>query len=97
MSSELGPDQRSNFSEFNPIVIAAASIGQDHSATLASNKMLLAIKVQHHGQPSMLLTASTLLPKGFSLDSTLEATKAELEDECDYVRGRTYTKVSQGT
>ena len=96
MSSELGPDWRSNFSEFNPIPIAAASIGQVHSATLASNGMPLAIKVQFPAVAesitsdlnnlSMLLTASALLPKGLFLDSTLKATKAELEDECDYVR-----------
>ena len=96
MSSELGPDWRSNFSEFNPIPIAAASIGQVHSATLASNGMPLAIKVQFPAiaesitsdlnNLSMLLTAAALLPKGLFLGSTLKATKAELEDECDYVR-----------
>jgi aarF domain-containing kinase len=80
MSSELGPDWRSDFSEFDLIPIAAASIGQVHSATLASNGMPLAIKVQFPAVAesitfdlnnlSMLLTASALLPKGLFLDST---------------------------
>jgi aarF domain-containing kinase len=96
MSSELGPDWKSNFSGFNPIPIAAASIGQVHSATLASNGMPLAIKIQFPTVAesitsdlynlSTLLTASALLPKGLFLGSTVKATKAELEDECDYVR-----------
>lgn len=96
MSSELGPEWKSKFSEFNPVPIAAASIGQVHAATLASDGMPVAIKVQFPAVAesitsdlnnlSMLLTASSLLPKGLFLENTLKATKAELEDECDYKR-----------
>ncbi|CAG7848324.1 Protein ABC1 homolog, mitochondrial Flags: Precursor [Serendipita indica DSM 11827] len=96
MATELGADWRSHFSEFNPVPIAAASIGQVHAATLASNGMPLAIKIQFPAVAesitsdlnnlSMLLTASSLLPKGLFLENTLKATKAELEDECDYRR-----------
>jgi aarF domain-containing kinase len=96
MASELGPDWKSHFTDFNPIPIAAASIGQVHSATLASTGMPVAIKIQFPAVAesitsdlnnlSMLLTASALLPKGLFLDSTLKATKEELEDECNYIR-----------
>lgn len=96
MSTELGPTWRSHFSFFNPIPIASASIGQVHAGVLASNGMPVAIKVQFPGVKesidsdlnnlSMLLTASTLLPKGLFLDSTIKVMKAELADECDYLR-----------
>jgi aarF domain-containing kinase len=96
MASELGPEWKSKFSEFNPIPTAAASIGQVHAATLAADGMPVAVKVQFPAVAesitsdlnnlSMLLAASSLLPKGLFLDSTLKATKAELEDECDYRR-----------
>lgn len=96
MTIELGPDWKSKFVDFNPIPIAAASIGQVHSATLASSGMPVAIKIQFPAVAesitsdlnniSLLLTASALLPKGLFLDSTLKATKAEFEDECDYIR-----------
>jgi len=96
MTSELGEDWKSKFSEFNPIPIAAASIGQVHAAALASNGMPVAVKVQFPAVAesissdlsnlSMLLAASSLLPKGLFLESTLKVAKAELEDECDYKR-----------
>ncbi|KAG8834896.1 hypothetical protein FRC17_006443 [Serendipita sp. 399] len=96
MAAELGSEWKTHFSEFNPIPIAAASIGQVHAAKLASNGMPVAVKVQFPAVAesiasdlnniSMLLTASALLPKGLFLDSTLKATKAELEDECNYTR-----------
>ena len=96
MSAELGPTWRSNFSSFNPIPIASASIGQVHSGVLASNGMPVAVKVQFPGikesidsdldNLSLLLAASALLPKGLFLDSTIKATKIELADECDYLR-----------
>ena len=96
MTAELGPEWKSKFSDFNPIPIAAASIGQVHAATLASDGMPVAIKVQFPAVAesitsdlnnlAMLLSASSFLPKGLFLDSTLKATKAELEDECDYKR-----------
>jgi len=96
MSTELGPTWRSHFSSFNPIPIASASIGQVHAGVLASNGMPVAVKVQFPGikesidsdlnNLSMLLAASALLPKGLFLDSTIKATKAELADECDYLR-----------
>ncbi|KAG8846379.1 hypothetical protein FRB91_000868 [Serendipita sp. 411] len=96
MVAELGPEWRGHFSEFNPIPIAAASIGQVHAAKLASNGMPVAVKIQFPAVAesitsdlnniSLLLTASALLPKGLFLDSTLKATRAELEDECNYKR-----------
>lgn len=96
MSSELGPTWRSQFSSFNSIPIASASIGQVHAGVLASNGMPVAVKVQFPGVKesidsdldnlSLLLVASALLPKGLFLENTIKATKVELADECDYIR-----------
>ncbi|KAI9288210.1 ABC1 family-domain-containing protein [Umbelopsis sp. AD052] len=96
MKEQLGSEWRSNFSSFDPIPIAAASIGQVHAATLASNGMSLAIKIQYPGisesidsdlnNLKTLVTFSNLLPKGLYLDNTIRVTKQELAWECDYVR-----------
>lgn len=94
--SNLGSDWRDLFSSFDEKPIAAASIGQVHSAVLRSNDMPVAIKVQYPGVAdsidsdlknlSILLTASRLLPKGLYLDKTIANARIELAWECDYVR-----------
>ena len=96
MKEQLGSEWRTNFSSFDPIPIAAASIGQVHAATLASTGMELAIKIQYPGisesidsdlnNLKTLVTFSNLLPKGLYLDNTIRVTKQELAWECDYVR-----------
>ncbi|KAF8331997.1 ABC1 family-domain-containing protein [Cantharellus anzutake] len=101
MASELGHDWLSNFSHFNPIPFASASIGQVHHATLAPSVAPsslfreVAVKVQFPNVKSsihsdirnlsILLHGSSLLPRGLFLDKTLAVMKEELEDECDYV------------
>lgn len=94
--SNLGPDWRSLFSEFEETPMAAASIGQVHGAVLASTGMRVAVKIQYPGVKnsissdlnnlSLLLTASTLLPKGLYLDKTIANARTELAWECDYIR-----------
>lgn len=96
MSTELGADWKSLFSSFDPIPFASASIGQVHRAVTASTSQPVAVKIQFPNvaefiasdlrNPSLLLHASRLLPRGMYLDSSLKVMREELEDECDYLR-----------
>lgn len=92
----LGENWRDLYSSFEERPFAAASIGQVHKATLASNGKDVAVKVQYPGvrnsidsdlnNLSLLLTASRLLPKGLYLDKTIANARTELGWECDYER-----------
>lgn len=92
----LGQDWRDLFSHFEEKPFAAASIGQVHKATLASNGKAVAVKIQYPGvrnsidsdlsNLTLLLTASRLLPKGLFLDKTIANARTELGWECDYER-----------
>ncbi|KAI5461126.1 ABC1 family-domain-containing protein [Mariannaea sp. PMI_226] len=94
--SNLGPEWRELFSEFEDKPIAAASIGQVHKAVLKSNGRRVAVKIQFPGVAdsinsdldnlSILLTATKLLPKGLYLNKTIDNARLELGWECDYVR-----------
>lgn len=96
LAANLGPEWRSLFDTFDEIPVAAASIGQVHRATLASDLREVAVKIQYPGVAasissdlnnlSMLLTASRLLPKGLYLDKTIANARIELAWECDYRR-----------
>lgn len=96
LASNLGPQWRDLFSSFEEKPLAAASIGQVHSAVLKSNGERVAVKVQYPGVAdsidsdlsnlTLLLTASRLLPKGLFLDKTIENARTELGWECDYIR-----------
>jgi aarF domain-containing kinase len=83
MKNELGLNWRDNFKNFDPIPIAAASIGQVHSAVLSKPPYLpVAIKVQYPGVAASidsdlnnlrtLVIVSNLLPKGLYLDNKLK-------------------------
>ncbi|EDO17556.1 hypothetical protein Kpol_534p37 [Vanderwaltozyma polyspora DSM 70294] len=95
LSRELGSEWRSKFKRFENIPIAAASIGQVHEAELLNGEKVV-VKVQYPGVKEsidsdlsnmlMLLTASSLLPKGLFLDKTIENARRELKWECDYIR-----------
>ncbi|SCU81306.1 LAFA_0C03972g1_1 [Lachancea sp. 'fantastica'] len=95
MNRELGLSWRDKFAKFDPIPIAAASIGQVHEAVLPSGQEVV-VKIQYPGVKDsidsdlnnvlMFLTASRLLPKGLFLDKTVENARTELKWECDYKR-----------
>jgi aarF domain-containing kinase len=92
----LGSNWRDLYLNFEEKPFAAASIGQVHKATLASNGKDVAVKVQYPGvrnsidsdlnNLALLLTASQLLPKGLYLDKTIANARVELGWECDYER-----------
>ncbi|KAG9311095.1 ABC1-domain-containing protein [Chiua virens] len=102
MSSALGPLWSDNFTSFDRIPFAAASIGQVHTAVLRASisptgrEERVAVKIQFPniassiasdiGYVKLLLTAGQLLPKGLFLDRTIQVMKDELADECDYSR-----------
>lgn len=107
MSDNLGPNWRDLFESFVEVPIAAASIGQVHSAVLKDTGQRVAVKVQYPGVAdsidsdlnnlAVLLTASRLLPKGLYLDKTIANARTELAWECDYAReaecGRYYKQL----
>ena len=97
MVNELGPNWHDNFKNFDPLPLAAASIGQVHSAQLSKPPYLqVAIKVQYPGVAASidsdlnnlktLVTLSNLLPKGLYLDNTIKVARRELAWETNYVR-----------
>lgn len=95
MRKELGSHWNSKFADFDRVPIAAASIGQVHTATLPDGEKVV-VKVQYPGVKDsidsdlnnllMFLSASRLLPKGLFLDKTVANSRKELKWECDYVR-----------
>ncbi|CCK70909.1 protein kinase COQ8 KNAG_0F02440 [Huiozyma naganishii CBS 8797] len=95
LKRELGEDWRDKFQTFDEVPIAAASIGQVHSAVLADGTKVV-VKIQYPGVKDsidsdlnnllLLLTASSLLPRGLFLDKTIANARKELRWECDYLR-----------
>lgn len=87
--------RETTFARFDEYPIAAASIGQVHSAQLKSGEEV-AVKVQYPGVADsidsdlnnlmILLTASRFLPEGLFLDKTIDNARVELKWECDYER-----------
>ncbi|CAO1634110.1 unnamed protein product [Parajaminaea phylloscopi] len=107
MEEQLGPVWRDHFHDFEERPFAAASIGQVHRARLSQQHscypgMQVAVKVQFPGIKESiesdlgylkwLLAASSLLPKGLFLESTIRQMRIELHDECDYAREAEMTR-----
>ncbi|ROW08836.1 hypothetical protein VMCG_02766 [Cytospora schulzeri] len=96
LATNLGPEWRDLFEDFEEKPIAAASIGQVHRATLKSTGAKVAVKIQFPGVADsinsdldnlgVLLAATKLLPKGLYLNKTIDNARTELGWECDYER-----------
>ena len=91
---QLGPDWRSQLSEFDYIPIAAASIGQVHRAKLLDGTEV-AMKIQYPGVADSIdsdlnnlkriVTLTNALPPGLFIDQIISVARTELSWECDYL------------
>jgi aarF domain-containing kinase len=88
LRTSLGESWADNFTSFDRIPFAAASIGQVHHAVLARSQspsgddQRVAVKIQFPniansiasdlGYVKMVLTAGSLLPRGLFLDRTIQ-------------------------
>lgn len=95
LNSEWGEDWHENFSQFTFTPMAAASIGQVHSAIDLNDKKL-AIKIQYPGveksidsdvdNVGTILKYSGLLPDTTKIKELLIETKQQLHCETDYIK-----------
>ena len=95
LASELGSGWRERVLELDPEPLAAASIGQVHTALNTKGDEIV-LKVQYPGVASSIdsdvdnlaavLRWSGLIPSSLDVDSLLEELKRELHRETDYLR-----------
>ena len=95
LQNEIGSDWRRRVLELDPEPLAAASIGQVHSA-LDTKGNEIVLKVQYPGVAlsidsdvdnlASLLRWSGMIPAGLGVDDLLDELKRELHRETDYLR-----------
>lgn len=93
LESQLGADWRSKLLEFDPVPLAAASIGQVHRAKLLDGTEV-AMKIQYPGVAESidsdlmnlkrLVQMTNLLPPGLFVDRIIEVASVELKAECKF-------------
>ena len=104
LEAEWGEDWPDRFSQFSYTPIAAASIGQVHSAhTIEREKV--ALKIQYPGvdqsidsdvdNVATLLRVSGLIPKESDIDTLLTETKQQLKTETDYIQEAEWMRLYQ--
>ena len=91
LTSQLGHNWREKFLEFDPVPIAAASIGQVHQAKLLDGTEV-AVKIQYPGVAESidsdlqnlksLVNMTNLLPPGLFVDNIIKVASTELVAEC---------------
>ena len=96
---EYGADWWKRFESFDFDPIAAASIGQVHTA-ISKDGRELALKIQYPGVAESIdsdvsnmataLKAAGVLPIGLDVDSLVELAKTQLEQEADYLAEAAY-------
>lgn len=97
ISFELGESWRQRlFASFDDIPIAAASIGQVHTAVTRKELDQVVVKIQYPGVADSidsdldniltLLTSTKMLPPGMFLEKSIANARVELKWECDYIR-----------
>eukprot|EP01038_Epipyxis_sp_PR26KG_P010968 gene10968-14728_t len=94
LSSQLGDDWKSKLLEFDPIPIAAASIGQVHKAKLLDGTVV-AMKIQYPGVADsiesdlnnlrLLVDMANVLPPGLFINQIINVARTELTEECNYI------------
>ncbi|KAF9279990.1 hypothetical protein BGZ74_002695 [Mortierella antarctica] len=96
MSQTMGSNWESEFTDFNMVPVAAASIGQVHKAVHRATGLPVAVKIQYPGVAASidsdlanlktLVLMSSILPRGMYLDNTIKVAQRELGWETDYLR-----------
>lgn len=92
----MGSNWESEFTDFNMVPVAAASIGQVHKAVHRATGLPVAVKIQYPGVAASidsdlanlktLVLMSSILPRGMYLDNTIKVAQRELGWETDYLR-----------
>ena len=93
LAEQLGEDWRDNFSEFNDVPAASASIGQVHRATWKDGRQV-AVKIQYPGAAEALISDLNQIQRfskifqlfmpGLEMGPLLEELRARIIEEVDY-------------
>ena len=93
IAKELGEDWRDNFTEFNDVPAASASIGQVHRATWKDGRHV-AVKIQYPGAAEALISDLNQIQRfskifqlfmpGLEMGPLLEELRARIIEEVDY-------------